>query len=70
VSALQDELARVEQSFNDDVARHAAEVDGMLAEVQRVAVKPRKTDVGVRLLGLAWVPEWVEPDGSSAPAWR
>ena len=69
VAAARDELARIEQQFEQDTARHAAEVDRMLNDLQTAAVKPKKTDITVRVLGLAWSPYAVDADGGLTRAW-
>jgi hypothetical protein len=70
VEAAQQELARVEEAFNEETAAHAAEVEAMVGEVEAVAVKPKKTDITVRLLGLAWAPHYESDDGTSTAAWK
>jgi hypothetical protein len=70
VEAAQAELERIEEQFNAETARHASEVEEMLADVQTVSIKPKKTDITVKTLGLAWAPRWQLPDGSTRPAWQ
>jgi hypothetical protein len=70
VEAAKAELARIEEEFNAETARHAAQVEEMLADVQTVAVKPKKTDITVRVLGLCWVPFWQSEDGRATAAWK
>ena len=57
VEAARGELARIEQEFADETARHSAEVEGMLHDVRTVAIKPKKTDIRVRMLALGWSPQ-------------
>ena len=37
--------------------------------LESVAVRPKKTDVRVRLCALAWTPHWRDRAGTLTPAW-
>jgi hypothetical protein len=74
VSRAQETVAAVQQ------ARTAleAELEAELAELEvrsepdrleSVAIRPKKTDVRVRLCALAWTPYWRDAAGAETPAW-
>jgi len=70
VEAAQAELARIEEDFNAETARHSAELEEITREVEPIAIKPKKTDITLRVLGLAWLPHWETPGGTSTAAWK
>ena len=65
LEALQARLADVSAQLEAEVAALAARFDPATEVLTDVPVKPKKSDVDVRLLTLVWVPE---RDG--APAWE
>jgi hypothetical protein len=36
---------------------------------ETVAIKPKKTDISVQLVALAWSPYWQDSQGQVPPAW-
>jgi prefoldin subunit 5 len=58
VEALQEEIEALEQELKQEVDSIAAEWDEALAEFEEVPVRPRKKDVQVDMLSLAWLPHW------------
>ncbi|MDW8261392.1 MAG: hypothetical protein RMJ35_02595 [Phycisphaerales bacterium] len=69
VAAARAELQRIEEQFAAESARAAAEIDRMLNDVQTISIRPKKTDITVRLLALAWVPQWQPANNAAQPAW-
>lgn len=39
-------------------------------DLEIVTVKPKKTDISLRTVALAWAPYWRMQDGSRSPAWE
>jgi hypothetical protein len=37
--------------------------------LERIPLRPKKTDVKPRLVALAWAPYWKIPTGVESPAW-
>jgi hypothetical protein len=67
-------VAAVQQALTDLDAQLQAELGDLdaRAEAERletVALRPKKTDVRVRLCALAWVPYWRDSAGALTPAW-
>jgi hypothetical protein len=67
VAAVQQALAALEAELQDEVS--ALEARGEPDRLEPVAVRPKKTDVRVRLCALAWTPYWRDSTGGSTPAW-
>jgi hypothetical protein len=60
--ALDDELAAETEALR-------ARTDPLAERLDTIAVKPRKSDVEVDVVTLAWAPYWRRPDGVELPAW-
>lgn len=66
VEELEEQARALEAEFAEEVRALEARIDPLGEVLETVEVRPRKTDVGVRLVGVGWAP--VRADGS--PAWR
>lgn len=66
IEALQKQLADLNAELEAEVHNLEERFDPQVGELEPVSLKPKKTDVEVRYLTLAWAPRY--PDG--APAWR
>ena len=73
LAALQKDVEELRQEMKDaldDVTRRWAE---KLDDIQELKVTPRRTDVGIEVFGLAWVPLWAITTDSGqrmAPAYQ
>jgi hypothetical protein len=65
LETLEKQLADLNAELEKEVADLAERFDPATAELGTLSVKPRKTDVEVRFLTLAWAPK-----RGNAPAWR
>ena len=67
-------LVELERQLEELKARLAEETeriraaDPMAEELETVTVRPKKSDITVSLVALAWAPHW-ERDGEVAAAW-
>lgn len=66
VGDLEEQARALEAEFAQEVRALEARIDPSTELLETVEVRPRKTDVAVRLVGVGWAP--VRADGS--PAWR
>jgi hypothetical protein len=69
LAALQERLAELERQFESDAAR-LQELDVAGAEIVEQEVRPRKADIAVSRVSLAWLPHWVDASGVATPAYR
>lgn len=61
----------LEDEFSASIAELEAELDAaQQAGYEDVDIRPKKTDIRVRFLALAWIPVWESPTGERQPAWR
>lgn len=63
--AQRDELQRI---MEEEIARVQAAADPLTEQFERIAIAPKKRDVAVSLVALAWVPSRRDARGGSAPA--
>ena len=77
VSRAEDNIETIERQLADLNAEFKAETDLLQQStnpqtevLETVTLKPTKTNITVKLLTLAWVPYWQEPNGSAIPAWQ
>lgn len=68
VEALREQLAALEAQLQSEVDAAGAKIDPMLEDLEELTVKPKKTNVTVRAVVLAWAPH-VESSNGSHAAW-
>ena len=59
----------LDAEFEAEVAALQEKLDASALELTRRSVKPRKSDVDVALVGLAWLPYRISDAGDLSPAW-
>ncbi|HEY6083838.1 MAG TPA: DUF87 domain-containing protein [Nitrospira sp.] len=69
VAALQQQLADLEAQFTSERERLAASTDPLNEKLEPISLKPSKSNISVKLLCLAWMPQWRASDGTMTPAW-
>jgi hypothetical protein len=67
VAAVQQAKSELEAELQSEVAE--LEARGESAELEPVSLRPKKTDVRVRLCALVWTPYWRDSAGARTPAW-
>jgi hypothetical protein len=65
VEALLEEIKMLEDELKEEAADITEHWDNALEEIEEIPIKPRKSDIQVDLLALAWIPQWniVHKDG-------
>jgi len=69
VEARQQELADLNAQFEEDMAALETKIDAQTEVLESVVVKPRKSDIVVRLVSLVWAPYRTGAQGIPEPAW-
>jgi hypothetical protein len=69
VTALRQQLAELEQELAAEADEIARAADAAVTDVERIPLRPKKSDVMVKLVALAWAPHWQTPEGVK-PAWE
>ena len=70
VAAVDQQIAELEAQFQGEVDKLAAALDGLTEPLETLALKPTKSNIAVKLVALAWMPEWREERGRRTEAWR
>jgi len=69
MEGIQQQLRDLEAEFTSEMATLETKTDPLTERLESVAVKPKKTDIAVRLVTLAWAPQWQDLQGKTTPAW-
>ena len=69
VAALHQQLADLEAQFKAESEALAQASDPMHEKLEPVSLRPAKADIAVKLVALAWTPQWRAPNGSTSSAW-
>lgn len=76
IARIEDQLEEIRLDLEDQAQTIADEWSGVVEAIQTFAVKPRRTDVQVDLVALAWAPYWLVTEDTGtwqtphrAPAW-
>jgi hypothetical protein len=70
VGALKGQLTDLEGQLQSEIEALTAATDPLTETLEPVTVRPRKSDISVRMVSLAWVPFWKDSQGSLTPAWK
>ncbi len=70
VAVLQQQLADLEAQFKAESDALAAATDPLNEKLETISIKPTKSNIAVKLVALAWTPQWRDAKGMMTPAWR
>ncbi len=70
MEALQQQLADLEAQFKTETDELIASIDPLTEKLETVSLKPTKTNIAVKLVALAWVPQWQDAGGRLTSAWQ
>jgi hypothetical protein len=70
VAAITQKLAGLDAEFKAETATLERSLDPQTEELGTVSLKPKKVNIDVKLVALAWAPYWREPSGETKPAWN
>lgn len=68
--ALQQQLADLEVQFKAETDALLVSIDPLTEKLETVSLKPTKSNIAVKLVALAWVPEWQDAGGQCTAAWQ
>jgi hypothetical protein len=69
LTTLQQQLQELNEEFQSETAELESMLTAQAIELERQVVKPRRADVTIKLVALAWVPFWQDELGGRTPAW-
>ena len=68
VGALAKQLEELQALLDQETKEVAASADPLAETLETCEVRPKKTDISVGLVSLAWVPYWRDDKGGITPA--
>ncbi|TKB81398.1 MAG: ATP-binding protein [Nitrospira sp.] len=69
VAALQQQRADFEAQFKTESDALAAATDPLNEKLEAISIKPTKANIAVKLVALAWTPQWRDAQGMTTSAW-
>ena len=70
VEVLQGRLAELEAELQTETQSLEARIDAQSEALETVSIKPKKTNISVQLVALAWAPFWRDESGEVTSAWE
>ncbi len=70
VEALSAQRDRLEAQFHEECLALETKIDPLTEELQSLSLKPKKTNISVKLVALVWAPFWKRAGGTAVPAWE
>ena len=68
--AIREQIAALEGELQAEIAAATAASDPASEKLESVAIRPKKSDIAVRLTALAWLPHWKGAAGDLTSAWQ
>jgi hypothetical protein len=68
IQALQKQLDDLKSQMEQETAEAGAAIDPVTEALEKYELRPKKTDITVSLIALAWFPYWRDDKGGSIPA--
>jgi hypothetical protein len=69
VQEAKEKLAEFDAKLEDEIDELKSKLDPAAEALEKVLVRPRKSDINVDALGLVWMPHWQGPSGTMTSAW-
>ncbi len=69
VESLKQQIQDMEQQFQTELAAQTERVDPLTETLETLAIRPKKSDIMVQFVSLAWAPYWQDVSGGLTPAW-
>ena len=70
VEALQSQLAEMDTELQAETQALEAKIDAQNEQFETLSIKPKKTNISVQLITLAWAPFWRNASGETTAAWQ
>ena len=68
--AIRQQIADLEGELQSEIDESVSASDPVTEKLEPITVRPKKTDVAVRLTALVWLPHWKDDTGNLTPAWE
>ncbi len=70
VEAVQQQIAEFESQIKTEVDDLSAKPDPAADKLEKLTLKPKKTNISVRTVVLVWAPHELDPTGNATPLWQ
>jgi hypothetical protein len=70
VGAVEQQLAELDEQFKTETQEIEKAADAQSEPLEKISLKPTKSNISVKLLTLAWAPYWHDVQGQALPAWE
>lgn len=67
---LKKQRAQLEAQFQSETSLLGAKIDPLTENLENVPVSPSRTDISIKLVGLLWIPHWLDAQRNTTPAWQ
>jgi hypothetical protein len=69
LTIVNQQLLDLDGEFQAEAKTLEQSIDPQTEQLEKVSLKPKKTNISVKLLTFVWAPFWKRPDGQARPAW-
>jgi len=69
VNTIEGQLVELQAEFDNELATLEEKTDLMSENLDNIIVKPKKSDISIKLFSLVWTPYWKDSDGNITQAW-
>ena len=70
VETLQAQLTDLEAELQTETQLLEAKIDAQNEQLEKISIKPKKSNISVKLVSLAWAPFWQNESGEATSAWE
>lgn len=70
VAAVNQQMAELDAQFKAETEAIEKAIDPQTEALETISLKPKKTNIAIKLFTLAWAPYWQDAQGTATPAWE
>lgn len=70
IEAIQAQMQDLDVQFQSETQALQAQSDPMNERLETISLKPKKKDINLRVIALAWTPQWRDERGDLTNAWE
>ncbi|HSP94301.1 MAG TPA: ATP-binding protein, partial [Thermoanaerobaculia bacterium] len=68
--AIRQQIADLEGELQSEIDESVSAADPVTEKLEPITLRPKKTDIAVRLTALVWLPHWKDENGNLVAAWE
>jgi len=70
VAAVNEQMAALDAQFKAETEALEKAIDPQTESLETICLKPKKSNIAIKLFTLAWAPYWHDAQGQATPAWE